>query len=257
MIPKKIHYCWFSNDEMPTKIKRCIESWHKILPDYELVLWNRENFPEGKSKWVDDALAAKKYAFAADYIRSYALYHHGGIYLDSDVEVRKPFDSLLHLPYFMGRETISPIESAVVGTEKGNGLYKALLDYYNNSSFILEDGSLNMTPMSVVTDGLIEGKYKKKFIDSIEEFDPNPEVINLFAPDFFSPKSYKDGKITLTPNTFSIHHFAGTWVNERTKLRWRLESRLKFIPDSKFKNFIIRGLIFGKVRLINKITGKK
>lgn len=100
MIPKKIHYCWLSDDPMPEKLLKCVESWKKYLPDYELVKWDLKKFPLSKNPWVREAFENKKYAFAADYIRLYALATEGGIYLDSDVEVLKSFDDLLKYPYF-------------------------------------------------------------------------------------------------------------------------------------------------------------
>ena len=115
MIPKKIHYCWLSNDVMPEKLQRCIESWKINLPDYEIIKWDLTKFPLEKNIWVRQAYERKKYAFAADYIRIYALVTEGGIYLDSDVEVLKPFDDLLHLPFFICKEN-SPqgIEAATI-----------------------------------------------------------------------------------------------------------------------------------------------
>ena len=104
MIPKIIHLCWLSGDPYPPKIAKCLETWKKHLADYEIILWDTNRFDLNSSIWVRQAFEKKKYAFAADFIRFYALYHFGGIYLDSDVEVLKSFDDLLDLPYFMGVE---------------------------------------------------------------------------------------------------------------------------------------------------------
>ena len=102
MIPKVIHYCWLSNDPFPEKIKLCMQSWKEIMPDYEWKLWNTENFDiENSIPYVKDAFACKKWAFVADYIRLYALYTEGGIYLDSDVKVLKRFDDFLHHGFFL------------------------------------------------------------------------------------------------------------------------------------------------------------
>lgn len=97
MIPKVIHYCWISGDPFPEKIQKCVDSWKRVLPDYEVVLWDYAKIHALNVRWCEEAIACKKYAFAADYIRFYALYNYGGIYLDSDVEVLKPFDDLLEL----------------------------------------------------------------------------------------------------------------------------------------------------------------
>lgn len=148
MIPRIIHYCWLSDDPVPPRLQAYMDTWRRILPGYEIRLWNFDRFPRGKSAWVDEAFDHRKYAFAADYIRAYALYHHGGIYLDSDVEVLKSFDDLLSLPYFMCRETGSRcVEAAVMGAEAGHPLYKALLERYDKRHFIRPDGSMDITPM--------------------------------------------------------------------------------------------------------------
>ena len=145
MIPKIIHYCWLSGDSYPKNIKKCMKSWKKILPDYEFVLWDLKRFPLEKSLWVKQAFEKKKYAFAADYIRFYALYHYGGIYLDSDVQVLKSYNDLLDLPYFMGQENAEgPIEAATMGFEPNHPLLKSLLDYYEDRPFIKAEGSFDM-----------------------------------------------------------------------------------------------------------------
>lgn len=115
MIPKRIHLCWLSGDPYPQKIQKCIDSWKVHLPDYEIMLWDLKRFDIAQVPWVEQAFRVKKYAFAADYIRLYALYNYGGIYLDSDVEVLKSFDPLLDLPYFVGAENAGTIEAAIIG----------------------------------------------------------------------------------------------------------------------------------------------
>lgn len=158
MIPKIIHYCWLGEDPYPEKIQRCIDSWSKHLPDYEFVLWNKQRFDIHSVKWVEQAYNAKKYAFAADYIRAYALANYGGIYLDSDVEVLKSFDNLLELPYFMGTERYAlsgTIEAAVVGAEPHHPFYEKLLAHYDGREFIKADGSYDMLPLPGVFKGVI------------------------------------------------------------------------------------------------------
>ena len=118
MIPKIIHLCWLSGDKYPAKIAKCIASWKKNLPDYEIMLWDTKRFDLNSSNWVKQAFEAKKYAFAADYIRFYALYNYGGVYLDSDVEVLKSFNPLLDLPYFVGAVQPGTPEAAIMGAEK-------------------------------------------------------------------------------------------------------------------------------------------
>ena len=120
MIPKIIHLCWMSGDPFPSDIQKCIDSWKRILPDYEIWLWDTKRFDLSTSVWVTEAYDKKKYAFCADYIRMYALFNYGGVYLDSDVEVLRSFNDLLTLPYFIGYESKQYFEAAVIGAEKGN-----------------------------------------------------------------------------------------------------------------------------------------
>lgn len=218
MIPKIIHYCWLSNDPYPESIQYCIDSWKKYLPDYELMLWNFDRFPRGKSKWVDEAFEAHKYAFAADYIRMYALYNYGGIYLDSDVEVVKSYNNLLHLPYFIGKEsTPSGIEAATLGFEKGNQLIGNILKYYEGRSFYKKNGEFDITPLPYIIRKEIDDHFKYNSINDISEFDKNSQVVNIFPVDFFSPKSWDTKEVNFTENTYSIHHFEGSWLENNKK----------------------------------------
>lgn len=224
MIPKVIHYCWFSNDPFPPKIQRCIASWKKYLPDYEIKQWDFNRFPKGKSHWVDNAFDVGKYAFAADYIRAYALYTEGGIYLDSDVEILKSFDELLGYPYFIGKESEGPIEAAVMGAEEKHNLFRLLLDYYNKEDFIFRDGTLNDIPMPNIINQLIESHYSKVEVTEPNQIKQEQNTIYILPSDYFSPKSFITNKIRLTPNTYCIHHFSGSWISEDARKFFRIEA---------------------------------
>ena len=119
MIPKILHLCWLSGDPFPKDIQNCIDTWKYYLPDYEIWLWDKEKFDIESTLWTKQAYDSGKYAFAADYIRLYALYNYGGIYLDSDVIVYKSFDDLLNLPYFIGQAYERQFETAITGAERG------------------------------------------------------------------------------------------------------------------------------------------
>jgi len=220
MIPKIIHYCWLSGDPFPESIQRCIDSWKRVLPDYEIMLWDTKRFDLSSSEWVRQAFESKKYAFAADYIRMYALYNYGGIYLDSDVEVLKPFDDLLDLPYFIGKEkTPSGVEAATLGGEKGWPLAKLMLDRYDRKSFKGKDGHLDLRSLPYLLRWCIESNYEYRPIENKSQFVLDKSVINVFPEDYFSPKDWNDSKITVTPNTYSIHHFASSWMSNTSKKR--------------------------------------
>ncbi|MCM1140845.1 MAG: glycosyl transferase [Muribaculum sp.] len=237
VIPKVIHFCWMSEDPFPEKIQFCIESWKKFLPDYEIKRWSYQNFPRGKSKWVDQAFDAKRYAFAADYIRFYALYTEGGIYLDSDVEVLKSFNDMLGLDYFVCEEYIKDrIEAAVMGFRKGNRFCKMMLDYYSNRSFVSNEGRLDTKVLpSIFNELLLENSIQIRRVERIEEVEHlmnSDKTFALLTNDYFSPKDTKTDEIKLTSNTHSIHHFANSWWkdHQRKYSLWeRLINRLRII----------------------------
>ena len=227
MIPKIIHWCWLSNDPVPPKMKRFMDHWHEVLPDYEFMHWNFERFDKSSSRWVSEAFDNKKYAFAADYIRLYALYHYGGIYMDMDVEVLRPFDDFLSLATMMCLENsdwqgLKP-EVAVFGAEKHSPWIGECLKGYENRSFVQPDGTLAMTPLpGVVLESLSKAGYRLQLVHSVGEASAltNGKAIPVFPYDYFSPKSYGTGAIERTANTYAIHHFEGTWLPRR--LRWRI-----------------------------------
>jgi len=230
MIPKIIHLCWLSGDPYPAKIARCIKTWEKYLPDYEVMLWDTNRFDLNSSIWVRQAFEKKKYAFAADYIRFYALYHYGGIYLDSDVEVLKSFDGFLDLPYFIGAEKAQTPEAAVIGAEKGCDWIKQCLVYYDNRSFIKEDGSLDIKKLPEI---MVEQISKLKPVrmlsinDSlnIRNLDMQKEVLE-FNDSFFSPKVFDSREVEITPYTYAIHHYQNSWFSPKAKAYYRSRALL-------------------------------
>ena len=212
MIPKIIHYCWLSNDPIPSNIQHYMDSWKKYLPDYEFIHWNFDKFDKSSSRWVSEAFDNKKYAFAADYIRLYALVTEGGIYLDSDVEVLKTFDDLLHLPFFICKEN-SPqgVEAATIGAEAGTSWLIKCLEYYNEKTFVDSSGKEQTAVLPSILQDCISRNFDICYIDSPLEFNVNKNTVFVLPMDYFSPKNYVTKKIVITENTYSIHHFAGTW----------------------------------------------
>ena len=225
MIPKIIHLCWLSGDPYPSKIARCIKSWEIFLPDYEIVLWDTKRFNMNSSLWVKQAFEKKKYAFAADYIRFYALYHMGGIYLDSGVEILKNFDDLLDLPYFVGAEKSQLPEAAIIGAEKGCDWIKCCLDYYQGRPFIKEDGSIDIR---VAPDIMVQqiSQIKPVRVLSIEDslnirqLDMQKEFL-VFNDAFFSPKVFDSREVEITPYTYAIHHFENSWFSHKAITYYR------------------------------------
>ena len=136
MIPKIIHYCWFGGKPLPELACLCIESWKKFLPEYRIIRWDEESFDINSNTYVKEAYENKKYAFVTDYVRLYALYTHGGIYMDTDVEVRRPLDQFLQHQAFSGFESYHDIPTGIMASEKGFQGIKDQLDYYNNRHFV-------------------------------------------------------------------------------------------------------------------------
>ena len=239
MIPKIIHYCWLSDDPVPAELQNYMASWKKFLPDYEFWKWDFTRFPRGTSQWVDEAFDNKKYAFAADYIRIFALYNYGGIYLDMDVEVLKPFDDLLSRREFICWEADHKgPEVAAFGAEPKNFWMETWLKYYENRHFVKSDGKFDVLPLPQVlmkvmaNNGWKWSKIGESVANSVE----------IFSSDYFSPKSYQDGKIYLTEKSYCIHHFAGSWLSPKAKFFNKLKPlHLFWIPQTAYniKTFIL------------------
>ncbi len=227
MIPKIIHYCWFSGDPLPPLFKKCIDSWHKNLTDYNIILWDANKIAAlmNENTWVRESYQSKKYSFTTDYIRLYAIYTYGGIYLDADVEVIKNFDLFLNETSFTGLEATGDIEAAVIGAEKGCKWIETVLAYYNALNFIKPDGQYNddiLLPALLSHILKINGNSVKN-----ESIYFEPKQLRVFPCDYFSPKNTYSGEITLTERTHTIHHFDASWVN---KSRWfKLKKRLHIL----------------------------
>lgn len=215
MIPRIIHYCWFGRGQMPTLAIRCIESWKKYLPEYEIKEWNEDNFDLNMFPYVREAYDNRKFAFVTDVVRLYALYTEGGIYMDTDVEVLKPLDSFLEHTAFSGFEDDIHIPTGIMASEKGGKWAKENLAYYNDRHFIKEDGSMDITTNVItLTNYMLPLGLKQN--NTYQDF---PHLITFYPKDYFCPKSYNDGKIYLTDRSVTIHHFAGSWHSKKDRLR--------------------------------------
>ena len=184
MIPKIIHYCWLSGEQMPELLQQCIASWKRYLPEYEIRLWNMTSFDYDSVPFTRDALANKKWAFVSDYVRLYALYNYGGIYLDSDVFVFGKLDKLLQNRLFTGLEmrdkehTQIYCEAAIIGAEPGHPFIKKCLDIYEKRSFIDSSGNLDLTPIPTIMSAILEETYNWKREDKTQEL---PDGITIYS----------------------------------------------------------------------------
>lgn len=157
MIPKKIHYCWFGGKELPAKFKAYIDTWRAHCPDYEIIEWNESNFDVAQNRYCREAHAAKKWAFVSDYARLKVLYEHGGVYMDTDVEVLKPFDDLLKYDFFMGA-AFTTVTTHIMASKEKNDVVRKLLDDYEERKFI-ENNGFNMTTNVVLITNTLKLNY--------------------------------------------------------------------------------------------------
>ena len=220
-IPKVIHYCWFGNNEMPKQAKRCIESWKRFCPDYEIICWNEENFDFTRNQYAKEAYEAGKWAFVTDYARLKVVYDFGGIYMDTDVELIKPLEALLDYKGYMGFEHSGLVATGLgFGAEKGNEIIGTMLEDYNDISFIKSDGSYDIVPCPDRNSAVLaEMGMNLKVTDQVFK------DVRFLPAEYLSPVDYHTGKKHITPNTYSIHYYAASWTSAGAR-RARLIKRL-------------------------------
>lgn len=235
-IPKTIHYCWFGDNQLGPDELRCIESWKKYLPDFEIKRWDESNWDVRCCDYVSEAYDAKKWAFVSDYARFDILYREGGLYFDTDVELISSIDDILEQGPFMGFETDFGTSSGTVApglglaANPGLGLYKAILDSYEGNHFLGEDGLIDKTTIVTRTTEVLS-EYGLKPQTGIQKIGE----ITIYPSDYFNPKDMWSGEINITENTRSIHHFSMSWYSDADKLQHDVESSLqKYFPKGKF-----------------------
>ncbi|MDE1892473.1 MAG: glycosyl transferase [Betaproteobacteria bacterium] len=217
MIPKKLHLCWLSGEPFPPLIQHCLDSWKKYLPDYEVVVWDLQRIDLKEIPWAREAFEHRKYAFAADYIRLYALYEMGGIYLDADVEVTRSFDDLLNQGSFMGYESSGDLEPAVIGAHPGMQWIRKCLERYKDRHFVKIDGSLDMQPLPYVIRERLTLSHSLPDKAVSQPTLVESANLTLYPAEFFSPKNAYTKRIARTSATRAIHHFDGHWVEQTVK----------------------------------------
>lgn len=232
MIPKIIHYVWLGDDQKPLLVKKCLKSWQKKLPDYEIKLWNISNIPH--NTWIDEALSVKKWAFVADYVRAWAIYNYGGIYLDTDVFVKKSFNEFLSNTYFTSIEynekkffetksnellkkdgaKINPksivqgltIQSAIFGAEKGSKYVKDMMDFYENLHFIKPDGSYYLDMIAPDIQAYILEKYGFKYQNKTTQYLNGGGRV-------YTTKIFASSIKNASKNCCAIHCYSSLWKN--------------------------------------------
>ena len=267
MIPKIIHYCWFGGRPLSESALKCIASWKKYCPGYEIRKWDESNFDVNCNDYVQEAYAAKKWAFVSDYARFQILYEHGGLYFDTDVELIRPIEDIVLQGRFMGLEQTDLILKNILvnpglgmGADSELDLYKKVLESYRDSHFILNERGEYETVVVRVT--RILEQYGKLANDKIVRI----ANITIYPPEYFCPLNYWTGELTITENTRSIHHYTATWHNgiekainwvERRFVGHRRLARIFLMPlriSNKIKMLGVMGMFRFAVR---KLTGKE
>ena len=212
MIPKTIHYCWFGRGEMPELAQKCIASWHKFMPDWEYKLWNEDNFDVDSTPYVKEAYEAKKFAFVSDYVRLWALECEGGVYLDVDFEVYKPFDDLLPWKAFASFEGSkhSPVMMGVIASEAQGTWVMEMLEAYQGRHFLKPDGVPDLT----TNVQFISAKMREQgFLQNGKEQDYKD--LHVFPVEYFCPRQ-TTGEYFRTKNTYCEHRGLSSWDDGET-----------------------------------------
>ncbi len=231
MIPKKIHYCWFGKNEKTKSMQKCIESWKHFCPDYEIIEWNEDNFDVSCIPFVKEAYEAKKWAFVADYARLAIVYEHGGIYLDTDVELIKGLDEFLLLEAYMGFQGTEYVATGLgFGAEKGNAVVYEMLCDYNDRHITDNGGDLTKIACPILNTRILDRhglvrNGKKQTVGGV----------TVFPSEFFDPKDSDTYITRITENTHSIHHYDATWKSTGSGIKQRIISAVvKIIGKDRF-----------------------
>lgn len=237
MIPKILHFIWLGGNPLPPEIEECLNSWKEYFPDYEIKFWTEHDFGDIQVDYVAQAIKVKKWAFASDYIRLYVLYHYGGIYMDTDVLVRKNFDFVLNNRFFSAIESYPDnieksiycgdideygnrikdipfvygiqVQAAIMGSEKGHPFVKDCMDYYDSHVFINEEGKLEMDMISPYIYANIAVKYGFKFINEEQRLS-NGIVL-------YSASKFASSTCQVLPESYAVHCCRGSWRDSSTE----------------------------------------
>lgn len=236
MIPKVIHYCWFGGKSLPKSAERCIDSWKKYLPDFEIKRWDESNFDVNRIPYTKEAYSVGKYAFVSDYARLWVIYNYGGLYFDTDVEVIRPLNDIVMNGAFFGVEfkdvskiTVNP--GLGYGAPAGSTALKHLMNRYERLHFINEFGEICYKNIVEITTEylIVNGLQNTNRIQCCSGF-------TIYPVDFFCPISYETKVMCITNNTHTIHHFAESWVPKST----RVKNAIGRIFGKRFIRFLVR-----------------
>lgn len=223
-IPKVIHYCWFGGNPLPELAKKCIASWRKYLPDYEIKEWNEQNFDVNQVMFTEEAYKLKNYAYVSDYVRFWVLYHYGGIYFDTDVEVIRPLDDIIARGSFLGFECQdgAPIQNPHgrmaaglgMGIYPGHPFFKQMIDHYNHIHYAQWNGK-GTAIVIYHTEPYLDYEHKEILEGGIVRVNG----MLIYPSEYFCPINYFKNETLITENTRTIHHYTVSWGKKKN--RWK------------------------------------
>lgn len=237
MIPKIIHYCWFGKGTMPDLSLKCLESWHRFMPDYTYLLWNEDCFDVKSIPYTKEAYEAGKYAFVSDVVRLYALKQFGGIYLDVDFEVYKPFDNLLHYKAFAGIEgsKYNPVMMGVIASEPEGDWINEQINNYQGRHFIIDGEQDLTTNVKFISDRMRENG----FIPDGREQDYKD--LHILPVEYFSPR-LTTGEYKRNEHTYCEHKgIHSSWANQS----WKSRLLAKVSPFLRTKIIVLKRRLIG------------
>lgn len=233
MIPKILHYVWLGRGDQSDTIKRCIESWEKHLPDYKIMFWNEDTYDISQAPtFVQTAYKARKWAFASDYVRLWALYNYGGVYLDTDTEVLKPLDTFLENRLFIGtqvfsidinkkeKKNVTNLSMGVIGSEIHHSYIKDCMSALEHSNIVKSDGSIDTTVTNYSMSDILHNKYGFVVEDRIQEL---KEGIVVYPSTVFADRLAP----TVSPDAYTFHWGEMSWFQPKPrglfyKICWNL-----------------------------------
>lgn len=236
MIPKVIHYCWFGKSKMPELVKKCVESWKKKCPDYEIVQWNEDNYSINNSiDYVKEAYQNEAWSFVSDYARLDIVYNNGGIYLDTDVELIRNLDDMLEQDCFLALESSGYIATGLgFGAVKKSKAIEMMMAEYEGVHYMLASDVFDKTPCPMRNTSPFRNMGFKKCLDI-----QNLGVCNVYPPEYFCPIDYITRECNITKNTISIHHYNESWITDNEKkLRKEVEEFSKI--HNRFSTFLYK-----------------
>lgn len=233
MIPKVIHYCWFGGSPLTDEAKKCIASWEKVCPDYQIKRWDESNYNINKNQYTKIAYANKQWAFLTDYVRLDILFKEGGVYLDTDVKLIKSLNPLINEGAFMAFEQRGRVNTGIgFACEPGNRIIQENKKYYERKKYVKNDGTLDAEICVKVTTELLI----KHGLNYLKDEKQKLKGMTIYPSDYFSPKIMGTSKINITNNTYGIHLFSSSWYKGPKVVK---ELQYRLIPIKEFVKYKI------------------